>query len=138
TATSKSCPFAPFPVTVTALAPVFRDASRRRADPMTLYAKPLRGSVAPTCAQPAQAIGAAGGVAPVFALRELRVHCASCSMRELCLPLGLDPEEIKQVDSLVVNRMRLKKGETLYRAGAPFTAMYAIRLGSLKTTVLAE
>ena len=35
-------------------------------------------------------------------------------------------------------RTKLKKGDALYRAGEPFTALYAIRLGSLKTTVLAE
>jgi CRP/FNR family transcriptional regulator, anaerobic regulatory protein len=34
--------------------------------------------------------------------------------------------------------VRLKKGGVLYRAGDSFTALYAIRMGSCKTTVLAE
>jgi CRP/FNR family transcriptional regulator, anaerobic regulatory protein len=59
-------------------------------------------------------------------------------MRELCLPGGLNPDELKQVDALVGNRTKLKKNDSLYRAGEPFHALYAIRLGSLKTTVLAE
>ncbi|MEP7182298.1 MAG: fumarate/nitrate reduction transcriptional regulator Fnr [Betaproteobacteria bacterium] len=59
-------------------------------------------------------------------------------MRELCLPMGLNPDEIRQVDSLVGTRVRLKKGDSLYRAGDTFSALYAVRLGSLKTTVLAE
>jgi len=59
-------------------------------------------------------------------------------MRELCLPLGLNAEEMKQVDSVLGNRVRLKKSDTLYRAGEAFSALFAIRLGSLKTTVLAE
>ncbi len=39
---------------------------------------------------------------------------------------------------MVTNRISLKKGDKLYRAGESFTALYAIRLGSCKTTVLAE
>jgi CRP/FNR family transcriptional regulator len=45
---------------------------------------------------------------------------------------------LRQLDDLVTNRVRLKKGEVLYRAGDSFTALYAIRTGSCKTTVLAE
>ena len=59
-------------------------------------------------------------------------------MRELCLPIGLDQDALRQLDELVTKRLRLKKGEVLYRAGDPFTALFAIRMGSCKTTVLAE
>lgn len=59
-------------------------------------------------------------------------------MRELCLPVGLTPDDLKQLDNVIGSRAKLKKGESLYRAGEPFHALYAVRLGSLKTTVLAE
>ena len=59
-------------------------------------------------------------------------------MRELCLPVGLEPEALRQLDAVVANRIKLKKGDKLYRAGEPFSALYAVRLGSCKTTVLAE
>jgi CRP/FNR family transcriptional regulator len=59
-------------------------------------------------------------------------------MREVCLPVGLTPAEVKRVDALVGHGKRLRKGESLYRAGDPFGALYATRVGSLKTTVLAE
>ncbi len=59
-------------------------------------------------------------------------------MRELCLPVGLEQDAITQLDALVTSRVKLKKGDTLYRAGDPFGALYAIRLGSVKTTMLAE
>ena len=74
----------------------------------------------------------------IASIHDLKVHCANCSMRELCLPVGLDSEAMRQLDSLVTNRMRFKKGATLYRAGDPFAALYALRLGSCKTTILAE
>jgi CRP/FNR family transcriptional regulator len=59
-------------------------------------------------------------------------------MRELCLPIGLDQDALQQLDELVTKRVRLKKGEVLYRTGDSFTALYAVRTGSGKTTVLAE
>ncbi|MEO8305438.1 MAG: fumarate/nitrate reduction transcriptional regulator Fnr [Betaproteobacteria bacterium] len=67
-----------------------------------------------------------------------KIHCNSCSMRELCMPVGLEPEALAQLDAMITSQTRFKKGEILYRAGEPFTALYAIRLGSCKTTVLAE
>ena len=59
-------------------------------------------------------------------------------MRELCLPIGLGPDALRQLDELVTARKRLRKGDVLFRAGDAFTALYAIRMGSCKTTVLAE
>jgi CRP/FNR family transcriptional regulator, anaerobic regulatory protein len=75
---------------------------------------------------------------PVITIRDLQRRCSTCTVRELCLPVGLNPDEIRQIDALADVRRRLKKGETLFRAGQTFRALYAIRLGSLKTTVLAE
>jgi CRP/FNR family transcriptional regulator len=74
----------------------------------------------------------------VISIRALKTHCSNCSVRELCLPVGLEQDALQQLDQLVTNRVRLKKGEVLYRAGDPFSALYAIRTGSCKTTVLAE
>jgi CRP/FNR family transcriptional regulator len=59
-------------------------------------------------------------------------------MRELCLPFGLDSDAMRQLDAVVTDRTRLKKGDKLYRAGESFAALYAIRLGSCKTTVLGD
>jgi len=100
---------------------------------MTLPAKPL------SVASPAMTQRSPSATpAPVISIRDLKTHCSTCSMRELCLPVGLNPDEVKQVDALVANRVKLKKGDSLYRAGDMFSALYAVRLGSLKTTVLAE
>ena len=100
-------------------------------------AKPKQGTAAPATASVERVAGAASH-APVISIRDLKVHCASCNMRELCLPGGLTTGEIGQVDAMIGKRAKLKKGDALYRAGEPFASLYAIRLGSLKTTVLAE
>jgi CRP/FNR family transcriptional regulator len=72
----------------------------------------------------------------VVSMGTLRSHCATCSMRALCLPVGLSDDDLAQLDAALGNRIKLKKGDTLFRNGAQFTALYAVRLGSLKTTVL--
>ena len=74
----------------------------------------------------------------MMSIRELKSRCSTCSVRELCLPVGVDREGLHQIDALVTDRVHLKKGDTLYRAGDPFAALHAIRVGSCKTTVLGE
>ncbi|UXY17181.1 fumarate/nitrate reduction transcriptional regulator Fnr [Chitiniphilus purpureus] len=71
-------------------------------------------------------------------LKHLRQACSNCSLRELCLPLGLSAEEMRQVDALVSQGRPIKRGEALYRAGEPFHALYAVRLGFFKTSVVSE
>ncbi|MEO8304764.1 MAG: fumarate/nitrate reduction transcriptional regulator Fnr [Betaproteobacteria bacterium] len=62
----------------------------------------------------------------------------NCSVRELCLPVGVDQDGMRQLDSLVSERMHVKKGDAIYRAGDPFVSLFAIRVGSCKSTVLGE
>jgi CRP/FNR family transcriptional regulator len=75
---------------------------------------------------------------PVISIRDLKSRCSDCSMREFCLPVGLDASALQQLDQVITSRTRIKKGATIYRAGDPFSALYAIRVGSCKTAVLAE
>ena len=75
-----------------------------------------------------------GESSPV-SVAQLRTHCLTCSMREMCLPVGLAMDELKQVDAFVAVRKKLSKGERLYSTGQPFSALYAVRVGSLKTVV---
>jgi len=54
-------------------------------------------------------------------------------MGSFCLPVGLSVEDVAIVDTLVTERLRLKKGETLYRQGDVLSAIYGLRYGTLKT-----
>jgi CRP/FNR family transcriptional regulator len=54
------------------------------------------------------------------------------------LPLGLDEEIARDFARLFVHPRRLPRKEVLYRAGEPLTALHVVRLGSLKTVMLAE
>jgi CRP/FNR family transcriptional regulator len=76
--------------------------------------------------------------APVITLHALKSSCSSCSLRELCLPMGLTSEEVEQVDHLVAARRRVRSGATLYRAGDAFGSLYAVRSGFFKSMVLSD
>jgi CRP/FNR family transcriptional regulator, anaerobic regulatory protein len=68
----------------------------------------------------------------------IKTACSNCNLRELCLPYGLNLEELERLDDLVSTRRRIKRGDHLYRAGEAFDAIYAIRSGFFKTDVLLE
>jgi CRP/FNR family transcriptional regulator len=68
----------------------------------------------------------------------LRNACSTCSVRELCLPAGLDLQELAQVDGMVNRRRPVRRGDYLYRAGTDLQSLYAIRSGFIKSCVLHE
>ncbi len=69
---------------------------------------------------------------------EMSPRCSTCAMGQLCLPVGMTQQDLVKMDTLVQERVRVHKGETLYRMGEPLSAVYAIRFGTLKTHVTME
>ena len=78
-----------------------------------------------------------GDKAPINA-KQIKVACSNCNLRELCMPMGLNHEEMLKLDELVFSRKRVPRGQALYRAGDHFSALYAVRTGVFKTTVSNE
>ena len=72
----------------------------------------------------------------VPAAKKFEVTCSSCNLRELCLPAGLCAEDLERIENVVYARRRLKRGEALFNAGGSFSAVYAIRSGFFKTSLL--
>ena len=70
------------------------------------------------------------------AVPSLRVSCSHCNLREHCVPLGLSLRDIDRLEDLIASRKRIHRGEPLFRAGDRFEAIYAIRLGFLKSSVM--
>src|SRR5574341_1020309 len=75
-------------------------------------------------------------IRPIAAARKFEVTCSSCNLRELCLPAGLCAEDLERIENVVYARRRLKRGEALYQAGGEFSAVYAIRSGFFKTSLV--
>jgi CRP/FNR family transcriptional regulator, anaerobic regulatory protein len=73
-----------------------------------------------------------------LSLERLRTACSTCGLKELCLPVGLSQPEMDRLDDLIHLRRTTKKGQSIYRAGDRFDAIYAVRSGFFKTNVLME
>ena len=76
--------------------------------------------------------------APTLDLAALRRGCAHCSLQQLCLPAGISPQELKQLDDIVRRRRPVERGERLYRPGDPLNAVYVARDGAFKTVSISE
>jgi CRP/FNR family transcriptional regulator, anaerobic regulatory protein len=96
-----------------------------------LEAKPIR-RMSTSTATSTRSNGVKAGVA------HLPQHCGTCNLRELCLPCGLNGSDPTLLDALVYTRKRVKRGESLYRAGGEFESLYAIRSGFFKSRVVLE
>ena len=72
------------------------------------------------------------------AVARLKTSCGSCNLRALCLPVGLNREQLESFDDMVHTRRVVKRGDSLFRSGDGFTSLYAIRSGFFKTRVATE
>ena len=71
-------------------------------------------------------------------ISHIKSSCASCSLRELCLPVGLNDNEIQVLGDVVSHKRKIQRGGYLHHTGAKFQSLFAIRSGFLKTCVLEQ
>lgn len=65
-----------------------------------------------------------------------KVPCSTCKMREICLPVGLTRDELEIIDRRMVTHLKkVARGETLFRAGDRFEAVFAVWTGFFKTVI---
>ncbi len=69
----------------------------------------------------------------VINLDDIRSKCQTCSLYQLCLPMGLESGEMEQLDNIIKRRRVIKKGEFLYQCGDKFHSLFAVRSGSFKS-----
>jgi CRP/FNR family transcriptional regulator len=72
------------------------------------------------------------GVASAVQLRPL---CSPCQLRGICLPSVACNGESDALDSLIFQRNRIKAGQTLYGEGDAFRFIYAVRMGTFKSSI---
>ena len=63
------------------------------------------------------------------------ISCANCKLRDLCMPEGLDATELDRIEQAVTKRVRIRRGDALYKDGDAFKAIYTVRTGFVKTSV---
>jgi len=66
-------------------------------------------------------------------LDQIKIACKDCNLFQLCLPVGIDAQELEELDSIIKRRRPVKRGEHLFHVGDAFQAIYAVRSGSIKT-----
>ncbi|OHV09689.1 fumarate/nitrate reduction transcriptional regulator Fnr [Kushneria phosphatilytica] len=66
------------------------------------------------------------------------IHCQTCSLSAICLPLALKMEDMDEFDAIIRRRAPLVRGETLCRQGDTFSQVFVVRTGSFKQVVLDE
>ena len=70
---------------------------------------------------------------PTIKLSTLKTACKNCKLHQLCLPLGLENNDMDQLDEIIKRAKPYQKGEYLFQHGDNFDALYAVRSGSVKT-----
>ena len=75
---------------------------------------------------------------PALNIDTLRRGCAHCSLQQLCLPAGIGPDALRQLDDIVRQRRPIARGESLFRVGDRLQAVYVAREGAFKTVAISE
>ncbi len=73
--------------------------------------------------------------ARVIRLVGYKVSCQNCSLADLCLPRGLPPDQLAELDGIIKRRAPLPHRECLFSAGEKCRFLYAVRSGAVKSWV---
>ncbi len=75
-------------------------------------------------------------IKPAATPKKFEVTCSGCNMREMCLTQGMQADDMRLFENVVYARRRVKRGEALFAAGDEFKAIYAVRSGFFKTSLV--
>lgn len=68
----------------------------------------------------------------------IKTACSNCKMRDLCLPIGLNLEEMDKIERMFSGRRSVKRNAMLFSHGDIFSSLYIIRTGFFKTVAGAD
>lgn len=58
--------------------------------------------------------------------------CPVCTLQPVCVPWGLDPEDLERLERIVEHPAAYASGSHLFRFGDPLRAIYVVRGGAFK------
>jgi CRP/FNR family transcriptional regulator, anaerobic regulatory protein len=67
-----------------------------------------------------------------------KVECQNCRLAGLCLPSGLQKDEVSQLERIIKRKPTLKSEDYLYRQGDTCQSLYAVKTGSFRNFILNE
>jgi CRP/FNR family transcriptional regulator len=71
-------------------------------------------------------------------IEEIRINCQNCTLANLCLPHGMNQEDLKKLDGIVARKPPYHRGDHLFRSGHNSHALFAVRSGALKSYCITE
>lgn len=63
------------------------------------------------------------------------ISCPNCKLADLCLPHGLQPQEVAQLTGIIKNKHPLQAEQLLYVQGETCESLYAIKSGSFRSFI---
>lgn len=66
-------------------------------------------------------------------VNHFKISCSQCNLRELCLPHGMNVEELMNMEAVVDQPEPFHKNDFVYHTGNQASALYAVRSGCVKT-----
>jgi CRP/FNR family transcriptional regulator len=69
----------------------------------------------------------------VVSLEALKIACKNCSLSTLCLPLGLDPQDVEQLNNIIKRGRPYHRGDHVFVEKSAFSSLRVITSGSVKT-----
>jgi len=70
---------------------------------------------------------------PIVSHSEPQLHCAACTLHDICLPMGMTLPDMSRLDKIIGRRRRVPRGSYLYRIDDSFQSLYAVHFGHFKT-----
>jgi len=64
------------------------------------------------------------------------LKCSQCSLGSLCLPVGLDGDDMSKLESIIDTSSPFGDDEPVYTAGQDFDRIYAVKSGMFKTVIV--
>lgn len=68
-------------------------------------------------------------------ISSISVHCKSCNLSNICIPIGLNESELTDLDKIIKRKKPLQRYQPLYCTGDSLSSFYAVRSGSLKSVI---
>ena len=81
-------------------------------------------------------VGARRGSSPIADDGDALTFCSTCAFSSACVSEGLDKTQLRDLHVLVEHIGPFAAGDHIFREGEPFTAIAAVRAGTVKTYVI--
>ena len=63
------------------------------------------------------------------------ISCESCNLINICLPSGLSSNELEHLEKAIDKTIKIKKKDSIFNANDKIDGLYAVKSGSLKTSI---